>query len=290
MAHAVWLPALLTAFSLVSRCAAGRGEATSESISMAGAELGLSSSASALLHVLHTSCENAAESTKSAPETIKALEECISLLQRYSKDSNSASERSKRAGQQYSSNVNALGSFLKSLQSKVKDTLLKQQQRYDKLRRDQKQAFSGLMKQLDTLPTAARSAQVGESSDSDDDDDASDSDRRQSTQQRKHNQGLHKDSLMQQRREHVKQRKALKASSALFQKLRQQMKHYKGVAKHNRKQRHGHEGSHHHKQVGDSSDSDDDDETGDRDSRHSTQQHNHHRRSHKALADEEDDE
>ncbi|CAJ1456789.1 unnamed protein product [Effrenium voratum] len=96
-------------------------------------------------------CESAVDNTRTASETIKALQTCIGMLERFNKEGSEARLASKRSGKQYASDMNLLGSFLQSLEGKVSEAYRNHQQQYDGLRDEQHQAFSGFLEQLQTI-------------------------------------------------------------------------------------------------------------------------------------------
>ncbi|CAK9095525.1 unnamed protein product [Durusdinium trenchii] len=102
-------------------------------------------------------CQRAVDTTRTASETIKALQQCIGLLEEFAKEGNQARTATKRSGQQYSADMNLLGSFLQSLESRIVKTYKKHQHSYEQLRSDQHQAFSGFLERLQTMKDPLRS-------------------------------------------------------------------------------------------------------------------------------------
>jgi len=83
-----------------------------------------------------------------ADESIKALQNCISLLETYSQKSSDAAKASMHAGAEYAKNLKTFGHFLSNVDSKVKDVYQKHSQKYGELHADQQKIFSSLIQQL----------------------------------------------------------------------------------------------------------------------------------------------
>jgi len=122
----------LAVFLEVSPSAASRGEASLEPASRR------SRSASGVVH----ECQSAVHATHTASETIKALKDCISMLEKFSQESDQIRKATKHDSQQYSSDMNLLGSFLQSLQGQMAATYHTDKKLYDQLRSKQQKALS----------------------------------------------------------------------------------------------------------------------------------------------------
>jgi len=116
-----------------------RGEASA----VAEAEL----DASSLFTNAQQECQQAADAD-SADKSIKALQNCISLLETYSQKGSDAAKASMHAGAEYAKNLKTFGHFLSNVDSKVKDVYQKHSQKYGELHADQQKIFSSLIQQL----------------------------------------------------------------------------------------------------------------------------------------------
>jgi len=136
-------PALAIALICAALHVVGTFSSRGEASSVAEAELDESS----LLMNAQLECQKAADA-ETADESIKALQNCISLLETYSPQSSDAAKASVQAGAEYAKNLKTFGNFLSNVDSKVKDVYQKHSQKYGQLRLEQQKIFSSLIQQL----------------------------------------------------------------------------------------------------------------------------------------------